>query len=378
MPCLVSAKSSSVLRSALCGLRVGLAAALAAGIALSSGKVAADPLDTTALERQERRLAAREGRLKLPLPGTPDTDRPLTRLAAAGLSLGAPVMIRIFKAESQLELWLEKDGAFTLFATYPICYWSGGLGPKLREGDRQSPEGFYTITADQLHFGDRWRRSLNIGYPNVFDQENGRSGSAILIHGGCDSIGCYAMTEAVKSELYDLVSSALRSGQRYVPVEVFPFRMTDANMAAHANAAWKDFWADLKQGYDSFERTHLPPRVSVCGRRYQVADASPADGAEGEVVALCAPDAAIARAEADVKAAVAAARAVLMPASAAIKTVKPVREAQAARPQRVLARRTCSMARPSCRRWTALRERRMAGLGGPVAAPRNKKPRRLR
>src|SRR5689334_4707206 len=93
-------------------------------------------------ERLQRRQAAKEGRLLLPLPGTPDTQTPLSRLASVGVSLGARTMIRVFKAESEFEIWVQKDGSYVHFATYPVCYWSGKLGPKLREGDRQTPEGF--------------------------------------------------------------------------------------------------------------------------------------------------------------------------------------------------------------------------------------------
>ena len=221
--------------------------------------------DASLEDRMERWRAARAGRLQTPLPGTPDTEKPLTRLASTGVSLGAPMMIRIFKAESEFEIWVLKNKVYVPFATYPICYWAGNLGPKLREGDRQTPEGFYTLTENQLHDGARWRRSLDIGYPNVFDRANGRSGSAILVHGGCDSSGCFAMTNSVSAELYDLVSATLRSGTQHIPVHVFPFRMTDANMTAAKDHPWRDFWANLKQGYDSFERTRRPPRVSVCG-----------------------------------------------------------------------------------------------------------------
>ncbi len=182
--------------------------------------------------RLERRQAAREGRLSLPLPGTPDTEAPLSRLASVGVKLGARTMIRVFKAESEFEVWVQKDGAYVHFATYPVCFWSGKLGPKLREGDRQTPEGFYTITSEQLHFGDRWQRSLDIGFPNVFDRINGRTGSVILVHGGCDSSGCFAMTNKVSEEIYEIVAASLRSGQQYVPVHVFPFRMSAENIAA--------------------------------------------------------------------------------------------------------------------------------------------------
>jgi len=258
------------------------------------------PLDAGLEERAERRRAARSRELTLPLPGTPDTEKPLTRLAEAGVELGVPVLLRAFKLESQLEVWIEKEGRFVLYATYPVCFWSGKLGPKMREGDRQTPEGFYTVGDSQLHFGGRWRRSLDIGYPNVFDRVNGRTGSLILIHGGCDSIGCLAMTDAVKNELYDVVSAALRRGQRQVPVHMFPFRMTEANMAAHVTDEVREFWQDLKQGYDLFERTGLPPRISVCGKRYRIENGTP-DVQLAGTVDLCRDDAVAAAAAAAVE-----------------------------------------------------------------------------
>jgi murein L,D-transpeptidase YafK len=240
-----------------------------------SPSAAQTSVDRDLAQRTERRRAVKEGRLKLPLPGTPDTSQPMTRLAAAGLSLGAPVVIRVFKAESELEVWLEQKHRFVRFATYPICYWSGSLGPKLREGDKQTPEGFYYLTESSLHHGGRWRRSLNLGYPNAYDRSQGRSGSVILIHGGCDSIGCLAMTNEVNAELYDLVAAALSRGAASVPVHVFPFRMTAENIAAQPVGRWNGFWDDLRQGYESFERTRQPPRISVCQKRYRVDDASP-------------------------------------------------------------------------------------------------------
>ena len=68
------------------------------------------------------------------------------------------VLIRIFKEESELEMWMQKGERYVHFATYPICHWSGTLGPKLAEGDKQTPEGFYTITRRQLHRIGRWPR----------------------------------------------------------------------------------------------------------------------------------------------------------------------------------------------------------------------------
>lgn len=297
-------------------------------------------VDRHLAERTERRRAVKEGRLKLPLPGTPDTSQPMTRLAAAGLSLGAPVLIRVFKAESELEVWLEKRHRFVLFATYPICYWSGVLGPKLREGDKQTPEGFYFLTEDLLHHGGRWRRSLNLGYPNAFDRTQGRSGSAILIHGGCDSIGCLAMTNEVNAELYDLVAAALTRGAASVPVHVFPFRMTPENIAAYPAGRWSSFWDDLRQGYDSFERTRLPPRVSVCQKRYRVDDASPFVRTP-DAIEHCPQD-----------------RDQIADPFEAHQRIEqddiPRREAAVKVPPAP----RCDTSRPSCRRWVALRDRR--------------------
>jgi murein L,D-transpeptidase YafK len=202
------------------------------------------------------------------LPGTPDLARLDERLAEHGVKLGVPVVLRIFKLDSELELWVEKDGRFVRFATYPICLWSGRLGPKLKEGDKQAPEGFYTVASEQLNPNSRWHRAFNLGYPNAFDQAQGRHGSFLMVHGGCSSIGCYAVTDPVIDELWRFVTAALDSGQSRVPVHVFPFRMTERNLAARKGGRWGDFWTDLKRGYDIFEASHLPPAVSVCNGRY--------------------------------------------------------------------------------------------------------------
>jgi len=325
--------------AAIAGAAIALNVTFAAAADLSSA-AAQTSVDRYLAERTERRSAVKEGRLKLPLPGTPDTSQPMTRLAAAGLSLGAPMLIQVFKAESELEVWLKKKHRFVRFATYPICYWSGNLGPKLREGDKQTPEGFYYLTEDLLHHGDRWRRSLNLGYPNAFDRTQGRSGSVILIHGGCDSIGCLAMTNEVNAELYDLVAAALSRGAASVPVHVFPFRMTAENIAAQPVGRWNGFWDDLRQGYESFERTRQPPRISVCQKRYRVDDASPfvrtPDGIERcpqDRDQIADPFEAHQRIEQHDA-----------PRREAVLKVPP--------PPR------CDVSRPSCRKWVALRDRR--------------------
>ncbi len=273
---------SGLLRGWRC---LAASALLVAAAATTSAYALSIELKDAAPDRVDRQRAAAIGRL--PLPGTPDVSKTAERLAAKGFATGAPLLIRIFKAESELELWMEKDGRYELFATYPICHWSGTLGPKQREGDKQTPEGFYTITSRQLHHVGRWPRSLNLGFPNAFDQAMGRSGSYILVHGGCSSVGCFAMTNPVIAEIYGLAAAALRGGQRHIPTHVFPFRMTDANLVKNADSEWSGFWANLKQGYDSFERTRQPPRVSVCENRYHIQDASPPEAGLQNPLAVC-------------------------------------------------------------------------------------------
>ena len=222
-----------------------------------------------------------------PMPGATAGMGRSQRLAAKGMHAGSPIMIRIFKAESQLELWLQKDDRFELFATYPICTWSGTLGPKLKEGDKQAPEGFYTVSIDQIRRTGRWPRAMNIGFPNAFDKAYARTGSYILVHGGCTSTGCYAMTDPVMDEIYELAEQALRHGQDAVPVHIFPFRMTEANLEAYAGNPWMQFWMTLKPAYDVFERTRIQPRVGVCNKKYLIADGDAAastcidDGSDG-------------------------------------------------------------------------------------------------
>ena len=136
------------------------------------------------------------------LPGTPELQDLQGRLAAQGAKLGDPVLVRIFKREFELEVWLKHDGRFQRFATYPICMWSVGLGPKVREGDKQAPEGFYTVDGSQLNPNSNYHRSFNLGFPNAFDRAHGRTGSLLMVHGDCRSIGCYAMTDPVIDEIW--------------------------------------------------------------------------------------------------------------------------------------------------------------------------------
>lgn len=221
-----------------------------------------------ALSRWERMERKWRWRLGWAQPGTPELNRLSERLTAGGLKEGAPVLVRIFKKESELEVWMKSGSRFVRFASYPICRWSGRLGPKLKEGDRQSPEGFYSVARRQLNPNSRWHRSFNLGYPNIFDQSHDRTGSFIMVHGGCSSTGCFAITNPVVDEIWHLINAAFDAGQKRFQVHVFPFRMTDWNLLLHGESRWADFWQNLKLGYNEFERTAVPPRVGLCNGRY--------------------------------------------------------------------------------------------------------------
>lgn len=191
-------------------------------------------------------------------------------LAATGMSYGAPVFMRIFKEERELELWVEKGGKFERFRTYRIAAMSGSLGPKLKEGDGQAPEGFYAVRPAQMNPSSSYHLSFNLGYPNAYDRAHGRDGSSLMVHGSWVSVGCYAMTDSKIEEIFTLADAALRKGQPFFRVHCFPFRMTDENMTSHADSEWIDFWKNLKQGYDAFEKTRKVPNVVVKGKVYQV------------------------------------------------------------------------------------------------------------
>jgi murein L,D-transpeptidase YafK len=189
-------------------------------------------------------------------------------MAAAGLKLGATVFLRITKTPAMLELWVERTpgGAFSRFRSYPICTFSGGLGPKKRVGDGQAPEGFYAVAPGRMNPASSYHLSFDLGYPNAFDRSLGRTGSLLMVHGNCVSIGCYAMGDPAIEEIWTAMAAAMRAGQPFVRVHAFPFPMDQ--IAAHRDAANDAFWANLKQGWDAFEQTKRPPDVSVSGGRY--------------------------------------------------------------------------------------------------------------
>jgi murein L,D-transpeptidase YafK len=199
----------------------------------------------------------------------PLSERTLAELKAKNMDKESAILVRVFKEESELEVWKQDDsGRFALFRTYPICRWSGELGPKIKTGDRQAPEGFYTITPGLMNPNSSQYLSINTGFPNAYDRANGRTGSYLMIHGGCSSAGCYAMTDEQIAEIYALAREAFYGGQASFQLQAYPFRMTALNMARHRNSPNMAFWRMLKQGHDHFEVTHLEPRIDVCEKRY--------------------------------------------------------------------------------------------------------------
>ena len=210
------------------------------------------------------------------LPRTADLDRihqtarpKLERqLSDRGFQLGQPIFVRIFKESSELEIWIRNADRFAHFKTYPICNYSGALGPKLKEGDRQSPEGFYFVGKDQLNPQSSYHLSFNLGFPNAYDRSHDRTGSYLMVHGNCVSVGCYAMTDEGIEEIYLMAEAALNNGQSFFRVQAFPFRMSEQNMQRHHQSDWIEFWRNLKEGYDFFEDHRTPPNVRVVGRRY--------------------------------------------------------------------------------------------------------------
>lgn len=216
---------------------------------------------------------ARDARANKPIP-----EKLLGEISEKNMEKTSPILVRIFKQESELEVWKQdRSGRFSLLKTYPICRWSGELGPKIREGDRQAPEGFYTITPGQMNPNSAYYLSFNMGYPNAFDKALGRTGSQLMVHGDCSSRGCYAMTDEQISEIYALGRESFFGGQRAFQVQAYPFRMTPKNMAKHRNNPHMAFWKMLKQGYDHFEVSRMEPKVEVCEKHYVFDPQQPAD-----------------------------------------------------------------------------------------------------
>lgn len=210
----------------------------------------------------------------------PKAQRPISaeikrKMTDQNMSATSPILIRIFKEENTLEVWKEaRNGRFDLLESFEICKWSGEVGPKFKEGDRQAPEGFYEITPGLMNPNSDYHLAFNLGYPNSYDRAHGRTGSHLMVHGACSSRGCYAMTDAQVQDIYALARDSFKGGQRSFQVQAFPFRLTPENMARHRDSEHMDFWRMLKVGYDHFELTKVPPAISVCEKKY-VFDATP-------------------------------------------------------------------------------------------------------
>jgi len=193
----------------------------------------------------------------------------LSLMSTKGMSKSDPIVIRSYKKESEMEIWKRgNDGKYALLKTFPICRWSGQLGPKTREGDRQAPEGFYTITQGQMNPNSAYYLSFDTGYPNSFDRAYGRTGAALMVHGSCSSRGCFAMTDESIAEVYSIAREAFAGGQRNFQFQSYPFRMTPKNIAQHRLDPNIGFWKNLKEGSDYFEAAGQEPKIAVCGKRY--------------------------------------------------------------------------------------------------------------
>lgn len=210
------------------------------------------------------------------------------KMPGLDMSMTSPIMLRIFKEESTLEVWKQtRSGRYALLETFEICKWSGELGPKIKEGDRQAPEGFYEITPALMNPNSSYHLAFNLGYPNKFDRSHNRTGTHLMVHGACSSRGCYAMTDQQVQDIYGLARESFKGGQRSFQVQAFPFRMTAENLAKHRKSEHYEFWRMLKSGYDHFEVTKQPPKIDVCEKRY-VFDAVPlVEGVPFRATAKC-------------------------------------------------------------------------------------------
>ncbi|HXW18895.1 MAG TPA: L,D-transpeptidase family protein [Roseiarcus sp.] len=230
----------------------------------------------------EEEIAGGPGRSLRPIPA--DTVALMEQKDTAPAS---PVLIRTYKKEAEFEIWkMKSDGRYVLLKTYPMCRWSGQLGPKTHEGDMQVPEGFYPITPAQMNPNSNYYLSFNVGYPNAYDRVFGRTGGSIMVHGACSSAGCFSMTDAQIAEIYAIAREAFNGGQREIQMQSYPFHMTAENLAKHRLDPNMDFWKELKTGSDHFEVSKTEPVVGVCGKRY-VFDAKPSNGRPLEASTPC-------------------------------------------------------------------------------------------
>ncbi|MEO0617988.1 MAG: murein L,D-transpeptidase family protein [Pseudomonadota bacterium] len=268
------------------------------------------------------------------------------QMQAGGFTWGAPVHVRIFKAENTLEIWMARNDRFARFKSLKICKWSGKLGPKFREGDEQSPEGVYAITRKHLLSRTKNHRAISLDFPNAYDRRHSRTGTYLQIHGGCGSVGCYAMTDRGIEEIYRLLDAALDGGQPRIMAHIFPFRMTEKNLTRRKTHPSHSEWAMLQPIYAAFERTRTVPAVRVCGRRY-VLNSHGARPPERCVPVWHKPSKGHSTKQ------------------VATASAEPSAARKARKRPRIVVR--CNLNLPSCRRWLAIQRRKLARRG--VSAP---------
>ena len=261
-----------------------VSAAQSSASAAQPAAASAQPSDSGAFPAIADALAAMSASVgPAALPGVAPESAPVGPVASGKFKMGAAVYVRIFKQEGALELWMKRGDRFALFQSFPICKWSGRLGPKTKYADYQSPEGFYSVSSKQLNPHSAYHLAFDVGYPNAYDRRHGATGNAVMVHGDCKSVGCFAMTNKGIDGIYKYVAAALANGQKEVPVHIFPFRMTEQAIARESGGGnvlaflgeswtgqdWSPFWHNLKQGYDLFEQTGQPPVAYACGDRYE-------------------------------------------------------------------------------------------------------------
>lgn len=210
-------------------------------------------------------LAGLDTKAHVPVP-----EKLVRQMKAKNMATNAPIMVRIFKQDNMLEIWKKtRNGRYAMLADYEICKWSGKLGPKFKEGDRQAPEGFYSVTPGLMNPKSQYHLAFNMGFPNAYDRSHGRTGTHLMVHGACSSAGCYAMTDQQVEVIYALARDAFKGGQKAFQIQAFPFRMTEENMVKHRDNEHFAYWEMLKKGNDHFEITKVPPKVDVCEKRYE-------------------------------------------------------------------------------------------------------------
>ena len=251
-------------RWVVAGLGASLAGMLGGAPALGQSSSAAAAAAATAAADADVRQRFTRTFKTAQLPGD---------LAAIGARLGAPMLLRVFKQEREVEVWVQPEDqqTFVLFRIFPICFYSGKLGPKVKEGDMQSPEGFYFVGPAQMRAKSQYHRAIDFAFPNDYDAAQGYTGTELLIHGNCVSSGCYAMTDPFVEQLYELGSATAATAAQGFWIHAFPFHMTAEALAGQQDSPWLGFWQQLKAGYDAFETSRIPSHIRVEGGRYVVA-----------------------------------------------------------------------------------------------------------